>query len=115
MSDTDGTFDDDRMRATLATARPYSVMILRDGPNAGSPDASAVVWEHGRRNFALREAGTLAVVLPVTDDSGLCGVGIFNATVAETTAIMADDPGVRAGVFVYDVHPCVGFPGDALP
>lgn len=28
---------------------------------------------------------------------------------------MEDDPGVRAGVFTYGVHPVRGFPGDALP
>jgi hypothetical protein len=28
---------------------------------------------------------------------------------------MDGDPGVQAGVFVYDVHTCRGFPGDALP
>jgi len=28
---------------------------------------------------------------------------------------MGDDPGVAAGVFTYEVHPCRGFPGDALP
>ncbi len=28
---------------------------------------------------------------------------------------MNDDPGVAAGVFTYQVHPCRGFPGDALP
>jgi hypothetical protein len=39
---------------------------------------------------------------------------VFAATVEETTEIMEGDPGVQAGVFVYDVHPCMGFPGDAL-
>jgi hypothetical protein len=28
---------------------------------------------------------------------------------------MNDDPGVAAGVFMCEVHPCLGFPGDALP
>jgi hypothetical protein len=28
---------------------------------------------------------------------------------------MEDDPGVKAGVFVYEVHPCRSFPGDSLP
>ena len=33
----------------------------------------------------------------------------------ETKEIMDGDPGVQAGLFVYEVHPCRGFPGDALP
>jgi hypothetical protein len=27
---------------------------------------------------------------------------------------MSDDPGVQAGVYVFDVHEARGFPGDAL-
>jgi hypothetical protein len=28
---------------------------------------------------------------------------------------MDEDPAVKAGVFVYEVHPCRSFPGDSLP
>ncbi len=28
---------------------------------------------------------------------------------------MGDDPGVQAGVFTFEVHGCLGFPGDSLP
>jgi hypothetical protein len=28
---------------------------------------------------------------------------------------MEDDPGVKAGVFEYEIHPVRSFPGDALP
>ena len=28
---------------------------------------------------------------------------------------MDDDPGVRAGVFEYELHPVRGFPGSTLP
>jgi hypothetical protein len=28
---------------------------------------------------------------------------------------MDEDPGVKAGIFVYEVHACRGFPGDCLP
>ena len=55
------------------------------------------------------------MVLPVADESDVCGIGVFAATVDETTALMSDDPGVAAGVFTYQVHACRGFPGDALP
>jgi hypothetical protein len=108
-------FTDDEMNALLPTAKPFTVMILRTGPNFTSADAPPIVWEHGRRNFGLRDDGVLAVVLPVRDDSDVCGVGVFTGSVEEATAIMADDPGVLAGVFTFEVHPCVGFPGDALP
>jgi len=109
------TFTDDEMNQLLPTAKGYSVVILKRGPNYLHDTAPATIWEHGRRNFGLRDDGVLAVVLPVADDSDVCGVGVFAATVAEATALMDEDPGVAAGVFSYQVHPCLGFPGDALP
>jgi hypothetical protein len=63
----------------------------------------------------LRDDGVLAVVLPATDGSDVCGIAVFAATVDETTAIMGDDPKVAAGVFTYEVHSCLRFPGDSLP
>lgn len=108
------TFTDEEMGRLLATTKPYSVVILKRGPNFGDETAPPTIWEHGRRNFGLREDGVLAVVLPVADGSDVCGVAVFAATVDETAAIMADDPGVARGVFAYEVHACRGFPGDAL-
>jgi hypothetical protein len=105
---------DEAMQAALTTTRMYTIAILRQGPAYGDDGARAIVWEHGRRNFGLRADGLLNVVCPVMDDSDVCGVGIFDAPVDEVDAIMAGDPGVVAGVFVYDLHPCRGFPGDAL-
>jgi hypothetical protein len=108
------TISDEQMLNNLKLARAYAIVILREGPNAGTEAARAIVWEHGRRNFELREQGLLNVVLPVRDDSGLAGVGIFNTTADEARTIMSEDPGVQAGVFVFDVHEARGFPGDAL-
>jgi hypothetical protein len=109
------TFTDEEMGRLLPTAKTYSVVILKRGPRFSDDDAPGIVWEHGRRNFGLRDDGVLAVVLPVTDESDVCGIGVFAATVEDTTAIMNDDPAVAAGIFTYQVHPCRGFPGDALP
>jgi hypothetical protein len=109
------TFTDEEMGRLLPGAKLYSVVILRRGPKYEDDSAAAIIWEHGRRNFGLRDDGVLAVVLPVTDGSDVCGIAVFAATIDDTTAIMGDDPGVAAGVFTYEVHPCRGFPGDSLP
>ncbi|GAB88663.1 hypothetical protein [Gordonia rhizosphera] len=106
---------DAQMQEMLPSANPYSVVILRAGPKYGTAEAESVIWEHGRRNFALRAAGALSVVLPIIDDTDVCGVGIFDRDLQTTTALMEEDPGVMAGVFTFDVHPARGFPGDALP
>lgn len=106
---------DEYMRDMLARTHVYSVVLLRRAARYAEPDAREIIWEHGRRNFALRADGVLAVVCPVADDSDLAGVGIFDATPEETARIMDGDPAIQAGVLSYEVHPVRGFPGDGLP
>ncbi len=106
---------DEYMFEQLKRTREYSVVLLHAGEHFDADGSSALKFEHGRRNFALRADGLLPIVCPVTDDSGLCGVGIFSSTVDETRRLMEADPGVRAGVFTFEVHPARSFPGDALP
>ncbi|HLG73190.1 MAG TPA: hypothetical protein VK009_22435 [Chloroflexota bacterium] len=104
---------DETMRARLAGVRTYTLMILKATPKLVRPDVDPIIWEHGRRNFALRETGLLNIVCPVSDGSSLCGIGIFDAEVERVREIMDDDPGVEAGIFTYELHPCRGFPGSA--
>lgn len=106
---------DATMRARLATASRYTAIVLTTTDKFVRPAVDTIVWEHGRRNMALADAGLLAVVLPVTDDSDIAGIGVFTTSDSETREIMADDPGVRAGIFRYDAHPVRGFPGATLP
>lgn len=106
---------DESMQEMLATSRTYTAMLLRLTPKAAEAGAEQVIWEHGRRNFVLRAAGTLPIVCPATDDSDWAGVAIFDASPEEVDRIMADDPGIQAGVFTYELHPVCGFPGSALP
>jgi hypothetical protein len=109
------TITDEFMREMLTTTKQYCLVILKAGPNPDHPDRGKIAWEHGRRNFALRADGLLSIVCPIADGSAVAGVGIFNATADEVRKIMDEDPGVKAGVFVYELHPCRSFPGDSLP
>jgi hypothetical protein len=106
---------DDFMRGMLTKTKEYSIVILKPGPKSAQSGVEKIIWEHGRRNFALRAEGLLSIVCPITAETGVAGVGIFNAGIEETKKIMDDDPGVKTGVFVYEVHPCRSFPGDSLP
>jgi hypothetical protein len=103
------------MRAMLPTTKAYTAVILKAGPNRLAEGASAIVWEHGRRNFSLRADGLLPIVCPVTDDTEVSGIGIFDLDVDEARKVMDEDPGVQAGIFVYELHPVRGFPGSSLP
>jgi hypothetical protein len=109
------TITDEYMMQMIATTKNYTVVILKAGPNKDLAELQKIVWEHGRRNFALRADGLLSIVCPVSDDSDIKGIGIFNAGVEETKDIMDRDPGVEQGVFIYEMHPVRSFPGDSLP
>jgi hypothetical protein len=106
---------DDFMREMMTKSKNYCLVILKSGPNREKPGIEKIIWEHGRRNFSLRADGLLPVVCPVADESSVSGVGIFNGTLEEIRKIMDEDPGVKAGVFIYEAHVCRSFPGDSLP
>jgi len=108
------TITNEYMYEMFPKTKEYSVVLLKPGPKADQPGVENIVWEHGRRNFALRAEGQLSIVCPVTIESDLSGIGIFNTSFEETRKIMDDDPGVLAGVFLYEVYPCRSFPGDSL-
>jgi hypothetical protein len=109
------TITDDYMRQMIGKTKNYTLVILKAGPNRHKEGVEKAIWEHGRRNFALREEGVLSIVCPVADGTDVSGVGIFNAPVDRAREIMEGDPGVQAGIFSYDIHTCRSFPGDRLP
>jgi hypothetical protein len=109
------TITDELMRQRISATRNYCIVILKAGPKKNEEGAEKIIWEHGRRNFALRADGVLSIVCPISDGSNVSGIGIFNAPVEEVTKIMDEDPAVQAGVLIYETHACRGFPGDSLP
>jgi len=103
---------DEDFLAVRAASRPYSVAILKVGPNYGTPDRTnpddpvmAVILRHAKRNLALHKAGILRVVCPIGDGSGVSGVGIFDATVERTREILEADPAIAAGILTFEIHP----------
>lgn len=106
---------DEYMKEMITKTREYTVVILKATQKRNEPGAEKIIWEHGRRNFSLREEGKLPIVCPINDGTEVKGIGIFTTSVEETKRIMDEDPGVKAGIFTYEVHPCRSFPGAVLP
>jgi YCII-related domain len=108
------TISNEYMMEMLGKSKNYSIVILKKGPNDAIPERKQIVWEHGRRNFELREQGLLLIVCPVVEENEIRGVGVFNADKEKIKEIMDEDPGVKTGVFVYEILPVKSFAGDAL-
>src|SRR5260370_31143976 len=109
------TITGELMRQRISATRNYCIVILKAGPKKNEEGAEKIIWEHGRRNFALRADGVLSIVCPISDGSNVSGIGIFNAPVQEVRKIMDEHPAVQAGVLIYETQPCRAFPGDSLP
>jgi predicted ester cyclase len=110
----------DMLQHALQATRPYTVCILKAGPRFAEPgpdrdsQVADLIWEHGKRNYALHLAGMMRVICPIADGSGLSGVTVFDADPEEAERIMRDDPGVKAGVFTYEIHATRTFPESTL-
>jgi hypothetical protein len=109
------TITDEFMGEMLSKSKNYSVVILKATPKRSEPGADKIVWEHGRRNFALRAQGLLSIVCPLVGDSEVRGVEIFSVGVEDVKKTLDEDPAVKAGILIYEVYTCRSFPGDALP
>jgi predicted ester cyclase len=111
---------DEMLRYALQGVRRYTVCILKAGPGFQEPGPAReswvadLIWEHGKRNYALYLAGLMRIICPVGDGSGTTGVSIFDADPGEADRIMRQDPAVKAGLFTYELHATQTFPESTL-
>jgi hypothetical protein len=108
------TVTDEQVQQLAATAKPYGLALLWWAPERYKDGAEATEREHQRRMVSLRADGVIAILCPVDSDS-LAGVAIMNVPPEKASEILGGDPCVQAGMMRCEVHPCHGFPGDALP
>ena len=111
---------DEMLQGALQHIRPYTVCILKAGLSFQEPGPAReswvtdLIWEHGKRNYALYLVGLKRIVCPIGDGSGTTGVGIFDADPDKVDQIMRQDPGVKAGLFTYEIHATQTFPESTL-
>jgi hypothetical protein len=105
---------DEQIQELAATAQPFSVALLSWAEGRHQDGADAIELEHQRRMVGLRQEGTIAILCPIPTDTR-SGLAILTLPADEAATLMAGDPCVQAGMMTVEVHPCFGFPGDALP
>ena len=105
---------DAQIRDLAATAGPATIGVLHWTADRHQDGAAEVELEHQRRMVTLRAEGVIAVLVPVLSET-LAGLAVMTVGVDEAATLFAEDPCVRAGMMTYEVHPCLTFPGDAVP
>lgn len=87
----------------------YYICLLRKGPNwtaDESPELEQLQAQHMAHISHLMEIGAKLAAGPVDDDSDIRGFSIYlTPTLAEAQAFAEDDPAVRSGRFVVELHP----------
>ena len=82
------------------------LVIYRPGPAwlAGKPVSEQPLKEHGKYMLGLYIKGSMKLAGPLTDNAG--GAVVLDvADEAQAKAIVAEDPAVKSGIFVYEMHP----------
>jgi uncharacterized protein YciI len=92
---------------TMAT---YQLLLLKPGPEAprlgGTSEGQTTVQAHVLYMYRLAKEGTYAAAGPFLDGGDISGIIVVRAATPERAKeIAADDPGVKAGMFVTEAAP----------
>jgi len=98
-------------RAAAGTEPPSSakitfLIIYRPGPAwpQGKSVSELPLKEHGSYMLSLYAKGVMKLAGPLTDNAG-GAVVLEVSSDEEAKAIVANDPAVKAGIFVHELHP----------
>src|SRR2546430_4393332 len=89
-----------------AAAKTTFLVIYRPGPAwlPGKSVSEQPLKEHGRYMLGLYVKGSMKLAGPLTDNAG-GAVVLEVAGESEAKAIVAEDPAVKSGVFLCEIHP----------
>ena len=97
------------------TMKATYLVMYRPGPAwlTGKSVMEQPLKEHGKYMLGLYTKGSMKLAGPLTDDAG--GAVLLEVSdEAEAKAIVTNDPAVKTGVFVYELHPWKLQPWDEL-
>ena len=89
-----------------AEAKATYLVVYRPGPAwlTGKSIMEQPLKEHGKYMLSLYIKGSMKLAGPLTDNAG--GAVLLEVSdEAEAKTIVANDPAVQSGIFVYEMHP----------
>ena len=82
----------------------FQLVLLRRGPaELDEQTAARLTQEHIEHNFRLKAAGQLSVAGAVAGADPLVGLGFSVLPADELAKLVADDPGVQAGLYTVEL------------
>ncbi|HEY6154215.1 MAG TPA: YciI family protein [Candidatus Udaeobacter sp.] len=88
------------------TSKANYLVLYRPGPAwlTGKSVMEQPLKEHGKYMLSLYIKGSMKLAGPLTDNAG-GAVLLEVANETEAKAIVTNDPAVKSGIFVYEIHP----------
>src|SRR6185295_3946309 len=87
----------------------FQMAILKKGPNweaTKAEERNAILKQHLGNVISMLDSGKAVIAGPFGDDTGLAGIFILRSTSPEEAKTWVDnDPAVKAGLFVAEMHP----------
>jgi uncharacterized protein YciI len=89
-----------------SAAKMTFLVIYRPGPSwlVGKPVSGQPLKEHGKYMLSLYVKGSMKLAGPLTDNAG-GAVVLAVADESEAKATVTEDPAVKVGIFMYEMHP----------
>jgi uncharacterized protein YciI len=100
------TAADEKQQVAPKASKATFLVIYRPGPAwlAGKSVSEQPLKEHGEYMLSLYVRGSMKLAGPLADNAG-GAVVLEVADQPEAQAIVAEDPAVKSGIFVYEMHP----------
>ena len=89
-----------------ASGKTTYLILYRPGPAwlTGKSVMEQPLKEHGKYMLSIYIKGSMKLAGPLTDNAG--GAVLLEVSdEAEAKAIVSNDPAVKSGIFVYEMHP----------
>lgn len=98
--------------------RQYVFVLLKAGPNRGQPEDEMQTIQDGHLAHLakMQELGFLVMAGPMGDDSELRGICVYNVNnLEEVEKLVNEDPAIKSGRLIAEIHPWWAARGSSLP
>lgn len=97
--------------------KTYYLVLLKKGTNRMQDSATATAIQEGHMAHLNKmvAAGKMNIAGPLMEDSDIRGICIYNAaSLEEAKQLAEEDPAVRSGRLVVEIHPWYAMKGSCL-
>lgn len=97
--------------------KTYYMVFLKKGPNRTQDSASAAEIQKGHMAHLnkMADSGKMDLAGPFMDDGEIRGICVYNvATLKEVEELAAQDPAVKSGRLIAEIHPWYSAKGASL-